>query len=63
MCSTDLDDRSHEIRNIIQFFYMNVEVVEVAVFCSLSNYLGTISYGTQREQILDCRVHVEVLEG
>lgn len=37
-------------------------MAKVSVLCSLSNYLGTISYGTQRQQILDLRVHVEFNE-
>jgi hypothetical protein len=45
--STDLDDRGHEVRNIIQLVLVNIEVVEVAIFCSLSDYRGAIPDGTQ----------------
>lgn len=42
MCSTDLDDGSHEVRNIIQLVFVDVKVVEVSVSRGLSDYLGPV---------------------
>lgn len=38
---------------------MDIKVVKIPIFCSLSNYLGSIPYSTQGQEVLDSRVHVE----
>jgi hypothetical protein len=46
MFSTDLDDRSHEVRNIVELVLVDVKVVEIASVCSLSDNLGAVSNST-----------------